>query len=168
MSNFRIYVGTYEKYNNGSIAGAWVDIEDMTEQEFAEAIEELHSDEEDPEYMFQDYEVPEAFQNLVSEHGIDDEFWHIKDWYNEQSETQQEAFDAFVNLGNDPDPVRFEDAYLGQYDSEAEFCEQLYDETGQLENIDQTLLNCIDWDMVWSSTLTYEFEFENGFVFRNY
>ena len=36
MSNFRIYVGTYEKYNNGSIAGAWVDFENMTKAEFYE------------------------------------------------------------------------------------------------------------------------------------
>lgn len=168
MSNFKIYVGTYEKYNNGSIAGKWVDIEDMTEEEFAEAIKELHEDEEDPEFMFQDYEVPAAFENLVSEHGIDSEFWDVKDWYNDQSETQQEAFTAFVNLGNDPDPVRFEDAYVGQYDSGEEFAEQQAEEMGDLQNVPDYIKNCIDWEQVWNRGLRYDYDFEDGYVFRNY
>lgn len=53
----RLYVGTYAKYNEGSIDGAWLDLEDYnTPEDFLEACYELHSDEEDPELMFQDYE----------------------------------------------------------------------------------------------------------------
>lgn len=168
MSNFKIYVGTYEKYNSGSIAGKWIDIDNLSEEEFTEAIEELHSDEEDPEFMFQDYEVPAAFENLVSESGIDSELWEIKDWYNEQSEIQHEAFNAYVNLGNDPDPVRFEDVYIGHYISEADFCEQQAEELGELSNVPDYIKNCIDWQDVWDSALTYDYEFENGFMFRIY
>ena len=32
QSTARVYVGTYEKYNNGSIAGAWIDLEDHDER----------------------------------------------------------------------------------------------------------------------------------------
>lgn len=168
MSNFRIYVGTYEKYNNGSIAGEWIDFEYLDKQEFAEAIKKLHPDEQDPEFMFQDYEVPEAFQNLVSESGIDSELWELKDWFNDQSETQQEAFNAYVNLGNDPETERFEDVYVGQYDSEANFCEEQSEELGDLYNVPDYIKNCIDWQDVWDSYLTYDYEIENGFVFRIY
>jgi len=168
MSNFKIYVGTYEKYNNGSIAGAWVDFENMTKSEFYEAIKELHKDEEDPEFMFQDYEVPAAFDKLVSEHGIDDEFFDVRDWYNEQDENTQQAFDSFVNVGNDPDPERFEDAYVGQYDSEAEFAEQQAEEMGDLDNVPDYIKNGIDWEIVWNSGLRFDYDFEDGYVFKNY
>lgn len=52
-----VYCGTYNKYNNGSIAGAWMSLEDYsTPEEFFEACRELHKDEDDPEFMFQDFE----------------------------------------------------------------------------------------------------------------
>jgi len=42
----RIYVGTYAKYNSGSIAGKWLDLEDYSDKEaFLEACAELHKDE---------------------------------------------------------------------------------------------------------------------------
>jgi len=50
----RIYVGTYAKYNAGSIKGAWLDLEDYSDRDaFLEACRELHKDEQDPEFMFQ-------------------------------------------------------------------------------------------------------------------
>lgn len=53
----RIYVGTYHKYNSGSIEGKWLDLTDYSDKdEFYEACKELHSDEENPEFMFQDWE----------------------------------------------------------------------------------------------------------------
>ncbi len=52
----KIYVGTYHKYNNGSIAGAWIDLENLSEEEFYSKCKELHKDETDPEFMYQDFE----------------------------------------------------------------------------------------------------------------
>ena len=52
-----IYVGTYKKYNNGSIQGAWFDLTKFDcLEDFIEACEELHDDEDDPELMYQDFE----------------------------------------------------------------------------------------------------------------
>lgn len=52
-----LYCGTYAKYNNGSIKGAWMLLEAYkTPAEFFEACAQLHSDESDPEFMFQDFE----------------------------------------------------------------------------------------------------------------
>lgn len=57
LSEARVYVGTYAKYNNGSLFGKWLDLSDYSDkEEFIEACWELHKDEEDPELMFQDYE----------------------------------------------------------------------------------------------------------------
>lgn len=70
-----IYVGTYRKYNNGSLAGGWVFLDDFdSKEEFLEyCTRKLHGDENDVELMFQDYEnIPQGF---VSEYNIADEFW---------------------------------------------------------------------------------------------
>lgn len=58
-----IYVGTYAKYNDGSIFGKWLSLTDYADkEEFYAACKELHKDEEDPEFMFQDWEyIPEEF-----------------------------------------------------------------------------------------------------------
>jgi antirestriction protein len=72
----RVYVGTYRKYNEGSIAGEWLELEDYDSRaDFYEACRELHSDEADPELMFQDWEeIPEKY---ITESSIDDDLW---DW----------------------------------------------------------------------------------------
>ena len=66
LSEARVYVGTYNKYNSGSLFGKWLDLFDYWDKdEFMEACRELHKDDQDPELMFQDYEnIPEA---LISE-----------------------------------------------------------------------------------------------------
>ena len=48
-----LYVGTYAKYNAGSIAGEWIDLTNFSDaDEFLAHCAELHKDEEDPEFMF--------------------------------------------------------------------------------------------------------------------
>lgn len=57
MSNPRVYVGTWNKYNNGSIAGGWINLNDCKDyEEFLASCHKLHKRERDPEYMVQDYE----------------------------------------------------------------------------------------------------------------
>ena len=56
-SGIGIYVGTYAKYNSGSIFGMWIDLESVSDaDEFFEVCRALHSDEADPEFMMQDYQ----------------------------------------------------------------------------------------------------------------
>ena len=53
----RVYVGTYNKYNRGSIAGAWIDLEKCaTYADFLAECRKVHKDEGDPEFMIQDTE----------------------------------------------------------------------------------------------------------------
>jgi len=52
-----VYVGTYGKYNNGSIAGAWVNLIGHDKDSFDALCRELHRDEMDPEIMLQDFEI---------------------------------------------------------------------------------------------------------------
>ena len=70
METIKIYVGTYHKYNNGSIDGAWINVTDLDKEEFLEKCQELHQDEEDPEFMYQDWECSDILAEFISEHGI--------------------------------------------------------------------------------------------------
>ena len=73
--NAAVYVGTYRKYNEGSIDGKWLKPADYTTKwNFVKACKELHADEHDPEFMFQDYENVPA--GMISESHIDPELWH--------------------------------------------------------------------------------------------
>lgn len=47
-----VYVGTYHKYNCGSLAGMWVDLSTFVDYaEFIDFCHALHCDEADPDYM---------------------------------------------------------------------------------------------------------------------
>ena len=52
-----VYVGTYGKYNDGSLCGLWIDLSSFNSyDDFIEFCQAIHADEEDPELMVQDYE----------------------------------------------------------------------------------------------------------------
>ena len=51
----KVYVGTYKKYNEGSIKGGWLTLTDYKDYgAFCTACRALHKDERDPELMIQD------------------------------------------------------------------------------------------------------------------
>lgn len=55
LKEVKAYVGTYAKYNSGSLFGQWIDVSDFDNMEdFLEACRKLHADEKEPEIMFQD------------------------------------------------------------------------------------------------------------------
>lgn len=57
MTDPKIYVGTYAKYNAGDLSGDWLSLRDFeTYEDLIEACMELHSDEAEPELMIQDSE----------------------------------------------------------------------------------------------------------------
>ena len=89
-----VYVGTYGKYNNGNLFGEWISLAHFgSKDEFYQHCIELHDDEKDPEFMFQDYEcIP---LDMVSESWVSGAFWDIPDLL---SETEFEAF--FDYCGN--------------------------------------------------------------------
>lgn len=53
----RVYVGTYNAYNNGSLRGGWLDLANYASYgDFLKACKNLHRNERDPEFMIQDTE----------------------------------------------------------------------------------------------------------------
>lgn len=161
----RIYVGTYAKYNSGSIKGAWIDLDGHDAESFREACLKLHADEHDPEIMFQDFEgFPKS---LYSECSLSEKLW---DWI-ACSDRDREVWEAFVEAsGWDFDSTNLEqaqDAYVGEYDNVEHFCEEHCEETECLSGVPDFLRNCIDWRAVWQSALRFDYCEHNGFFFRN-
>ena len=84
----RVYVGTYNAYNNGSLRGGWLDLADYPKySDFLAACRKLHKNERDPEFMIQDSEgFPDGLDCLewLSEQDFNDVKLAMK-------EEQQEA-----------------------------------------------------------------------------
>ncbi len=116
---YRIYVGTYKKYSEGSIKGAWLDLEDYAcKGDFYEACAELHSDEVDPEYMFQDHEdIPDFF---IGESWIKDEFWSYMDCNMDEGVKA-----AYVEAKGQWDEEDCESSYIGEFRSFTKLAEYL-------------------------------------------
>lgn len=168
----KIYVGTYAKYNAGSINGKWLEVEDYGDiDEFYKACKELHKNEADPEFMFQDYEdIPKLF---ISESFVDTRLW---DYLNTVPEDKQEAFDLWINdihgsIDNDDDIDSlyddFQDAYVGFYegnDPQEDFAEQFVGEHYELED---TLANYFDYEKYARDLFMCDYTEIDGCVFRN-
>lgn len=98
LNEARIYVGTYAKYNDGSIFGKWFDLSDFSDKDdFMTACAELHKDEEDPEFMFQDWEnIPD---DLICESWLSDNFFEVRDAIENLNNDEQEAFLSVSIIG---------------------------------------------------------------------
>lgn len=139
----RIYVGTYAKYNSGSIQGAWLDLEDYSDKEsFLEACKELHKDESDPELMFQDFEgFPKSF---YSESSVSDELFA----YLELDEDDRKLLDVFTEGVDQNGTIeQAREAFMGNgYDNESDWAAQWLEDTGGLEGVPDHLKNYIDYE----------------------
>ena len=152
----RVYVGTYAKYSDGSIAGKWLDLSDYADRdEFLEACRELHKDEADPELMFQDHEgIP---GDLISECEVKAELWEFL----ELSEGEQVAMRLWLDNGSEFDVGEMRDAYAGTADSEADFCEQMAEDAGAVPEDFPSWIR-IDWEGTWNASLRFDYWCERG------
>ena len=169
----QLYVGTYAKYNNGSIAGEWLNLEDYSDaEEFVQSCKELHKDEEDPEFMFQDYEgFPECF---YSESMSTEEIERLYEFIN-MDEDDRKLIEMYAEATGysieDIDIDSARDAFHGTADSEADFAEQIAEECGEIPK-DMPSWIVIDWEASWNCNLRYDYntaEDDNGTIwfFRN-
>jgi len=120
MTDPRIYVGTYGKYNAANMAGAWLDLGDYADKDdFLEAAEKLHKDEYDPEIMFMDWEgIPKG---MVDESWVDEKVWT----YIEADEGEREIWKAYTeNVDAKANIDTALEAYSGEYDTPAHWAEE--------------------------------------------
>ena len=112
-------------------------------------------------------------------------------WYDAKTEEVQELIDSISDITSDiideadydsfmkelddngiETVEQFEDAYAGQYDSGADFAEQLCDDCGYLSesNLPNFISNHIDWDAVWNCELRHDYTMSDvgGYFFSRH
>lgn len=153
-----LYVGTYNKYNNGSIAGKWVKLSQFSDAaKFLEYCAELHNDEEDPEFMYQDFEgFPDSF---YSEAMLESDLQKLFDFI-DLSDDDREMLEMYCEATGEDigelDVRSAQDAFHGTADSEAEFAERIAEETGDIPR-DLPSWICIDWESSWYCNLRHDY-----------
>lgn len=161
-----IYCGTYRKYNEGSIFGAWLDIAKFSDyDEFIDVCRQLHADEEDPELMFQDYECYPS--SLYCESCMGEDIFNKILEYAELNDDDKEAFDDYLDLGHDFNVARFREAYCGHWSSEKDFAIDIIDSCYDIERQMGSLASYFDYDAFARDLFMYDYEMgENNHVFR--
>lgn len=172
MTTSRVYVGTYAKYNNGSLKGEWLKLDDYRDKdEFLAACQELHNDEQDPELMFQDHEgIPEG---LIRESWIDDRVW---DWI-KLDEREQEIVRAYWEWSTADEEIESAlEKYRGTYTTLEDYVEESWEECGDYKRDDKNWwspINYVDWKRMARDLKTsgdiFTVECDGGImVFDNY
>ena len=165
-----VYVGTYEKYNNGDLTGAWLDVTQYSDREaFYQACAALHADEDDPELMFQDFQgFPRVY---YGESEIGFALW---DWLalDEDDREMVELYQSEVDASASLECIK--DAFLGTWDSEESWAENWLNDSGLLDEVPEALRNYIDLEAyARDARMGGDFVFvENGYrsvmVFANH
>ncbi|MEY4720035.1 MAG: hypothetical protein RL563_2653 [Pseudomonadota bacterium] len=162
-----LYVGTYAKYNSGSIKGAWIDLEDFAgdREGFYEKCREIHADEDDPEFMFQDYQCfPKSFYCESNAPEALFAWLELDDGDREMIEKYADA------VGYDISEITIENAqetFYGRYDSGADAAEEMAEEQG-LSLPDWIV---VDWQATWERNVRHDYCYiEDGgeiWIFHN-
>ncbi|MEZ6878848.1 antirestriction protein ArdA [Enterobacter sp. KBR-315C3_2022] len=159
-----VYVGTYHKYNCGSIFGKWFDLTEFDGREdFYKACQALHADEWDAEFMFQDWEgIPSQF---ASESSVDWDF--IRAYRRAQEEGRDAAFIAWAEYTGECDYDAFDDAYRGEAKSEEDYAYEYVNEHALLSAIPDDLRCYFDYEAYARDLFSDGLVFVDGYVFSN-
>jgi len=178
---FRIYVGTYAKYNDGSLFGKWMDLSDYIDlNDFYEACLELHKDEEDPELMFQDWEYIPDF--LISESSLDQDTFKYLEEVAGMDEDRARALEIYCKdiagwRDDDKDFNEllegFNECYHGYYggqmkDPEIEYAYQYVEDTGLLSDVSPTIERYFDYEAFAKDLFMDGYTQIDGHVFADY
>ena len=159
------YVGTYGKYNEGSLRGLWVNLSTFNDyDEFINFCKAIHADETDPELMAQYFEgFPKPYYNegFISEAN----FNNILKFSDMCENYGSEAIEDYFEFSDDLDC--FEEAYCGEWDSEEDFARNIIEECYNLEKDLGNLAIYFDYEAFARDLFMWDYTMgANGHVFR--
>jgi antirestriction protein len=166
-----IYVGTYHKYNCGSLFGKWMNLADYdSKEDFYKACKELHKDETDPEFMFQDREyIPE---NFVSESWVSPIVWDLIALDDNDADIVEHYCRAkSISIDDDTDIDELvseaNEHYIGQFEDEEELGRREFEEfilPSIPEGIRATIENYFDCE-AYGHSLMVDYWEDDGYYF---
>lgn len=147
--DIKIYVACLAAYNNGILHGAWIDVN----KDYDEVMKEVRD-------MLASSPMPDAEEWEIHDTDCDLPYFKPENYSIRQlcdiadqleNETAEEHIEPFLgwcqHTGNDIDFDAYQDflgLYLGEFDSEADFCEEQYEEL--FGEIPESLRYHIDWE----------------------
>lgn len=170
----QVYVACLGCYNEGRHHGKWMDADELEAQWEHNGLNDdsyamtkckrLHHE----EWAIHDYDgVPNLGEHpdipylikvmrCIEEHGE-----AFIEWF---------SLDPLNKSHHDDLSEEFQDAYCGEWDSPADFAEQMADDWGYLPSADaknpNPLFRFVDFGWWWKSDLRFYYDFCNGHVFR--
>ena len=118
------------------------------------------------EGLLEDGHDKDEMKEFIETHGNKDFLCYFEDYARMVEEYDQETVNAFLEEFDLMDVEHLEDAYNGHYRSEAEFAENFVTDMGYAQN-DMPYWIAIDWQKTWDDGLSWDYTFNNGFVFCN-
>jgi antirestriction protein len=97
---------------------------------------------------------------FLKEYNSDDFINYYFDYVDQGEKVGFDIVDYFLEENDISDVARVEEVYVGQYDSEADFAEDFYNDR---MNVPSELV--IDWAETFQQSLSYDYDYVNGFVF---
>ena len=145
----KIYVASLSDYNAGRLHGAWIDIEEgMTANDLQEKVNAILIASPEPiaeEWAIHDYD---NFPNM-GEYPSIETIVAMADVLAEVNENALgDAFTAWIDDSsyNAEHPERFQNCYMGEYDSEEDYARGYVESTGMLDGVNETLANYFDYE----------------------
>lgn len=178
--NFRIYVASLADYNNGTLYGEWLDLEDYSDvEDLQEAVNAMlikspfcnsefakkHGLTAE-KYVIHDYEgFPSG---SISEYKTLSDVWKL--WEEFEQAKKDDNVEAFTTYKKyfDGDYSDFEDSYRGHYQNEEAFAEELLDGHGNTDTIPEHLRCYFDYEAYARALFSSGFTMIDGFVFWNW
>lgn len=103
---------------------------------------------------------------FIENHGEDNLVEYYETYVQLGDDHSYDAVDAFVEEFGFECLENFEDAYHGQWESEADFAESFVNDC---YGLDFPEFIVIDWEATWERNLRHDFIFNDGFIFdRNF
>ena len=119
------------------------------------------------EGLIEDGHDEDEMKEFIETHGAKDFVCYYEDYARMVDEYDQETVDAFLEEFDLMDVEHLQDAYHGQFDSEAEFAENFVSDMGYIQH-DLPYWIQIDWEKTWDDGLSWDYTFNNGYVFCNH
>jgi len=108
----------------------------------------------------------EDAEEFIKVHGEKNFFYYYEEYVQLIDDYSEEAVAAFLESEDISCLSSFSEAYMGEYDSGADFAQQIAEDCCEIPRNMASWIE-IDWKASWEN-LEYDYEMINGFVFRHY
>ena len=106
------------------------------------------------------YDLDDALE-FINQHSETDFVLFYDEYISAGEKIGYDVVDAFINYHGVSYAEHAEDAYRGVYDDGATFAEEYYSEI--YGDVPSFLV--VDWEATWDQSLSYDFDFIDGYVF---